>query len=151
MKVRPRYVVAVRLLLLAAIAYEGSAIAGKIAAARLLPAPVLRLDEPMPAPSRAPKQPENYYAVIYKRDIFNSTKPAPEPPQEPPRMSALQLRLWGVALHHDGRSSCIIEDLETTPQALYRIGDTVHGDARISGVQWDRVVLAEHWRKNPGR
>jgi general secretion pathway protein C len=46
-----------------------------------------------------------------------------------------------VAVHSDGSSYCIIEDLTTRKQELYRINDAVAGSASVKQIEWDRVIL----------
>src|SRR5262249_6836822 len=107
MSFSPRYyVVAANLVLLAAVAYLSSSILGTAFAARLIPPPDVEL-KPPPAPFEIEgSKPATYYAVIDKRDIFNSVKPPePTPVPEAPVVSPLKLKLWGVALHENARLS----------------------------------------------
>lgn len=141
MKISPRHFVWANLVLLALIAYWGASTVSTAVAAKLAPPPRVRLSQP-PAPiSREPRRPASYYASIPARDIFNSTKPEPEKPPEPPKPTELKLKLWGVAVHTDGTSSCVIEDLTTHKQDFYRINDKVAGTATVKAVEWDRVIL----------
>jgi len=60
----------------------------------------------------------------------------------------LNLRLWGVALHHGLQPSyAIIEDLTKRKQDLYRIGDSVAGAATLVAIEWDRVTLERDGQK----
>jgi general secretion pathway protein C len=141
MTIAPRYFVLAHLLLLAAIAYAASSVVGTAIAAKLAPPPVVHISEPPPPLARAARKPDSYYALIDTRDIFNSAKPEPEKPKGPPPKTELKVKLWGIAIHEDGKSSCVIEDLTTRRQELYHVGDTVQGIATIARVEWDRVVL----------
>ena len=79
MSFSPLYLVTANLVLLALAAYSASSIVGKALAARLIPAPEVELSPaPPPIPQEAAK-PESYYALIHRRDIFNSAQPEPEP------------------------------------------------------------------------
>ncbi len=141
MKISPRHFVWANLVLLALIAYWGASTVSTAVAAKLAPPPRVHLSQP-PAPiSREPRRPASYYASIPARDIFNSTKPEPEKPPEPAKPTELKLKLWGVAVHSDGSSSCVIEDLTTHKQDFYRINDKVAGTATVKAVEWDRVIL----------
>jgi general secretion pathway protein C len=141
MKISPRHLVWANLALLAMVAYWGASTVSTAIAARLTPSPDVHLSAPPPPLAREPKRPASYYAAIQSRDIFNSAKPEPEKPKEPPKPTELKLKLWGVVLHADGSSYCVIEDLTTRKQDLYRISDTVAGSAVVKQIEWDRVIL----------
>ncbi|MBI4516047.1 MAG: hypothetical protein HY699_09565 [Deltaproteobacteria bacterium] len=132
--------------MLAAIAYAGSAVVGTAIASRLIPAPAVHISDAPPPLAREGRKPNSYYALISTRDIFNSTKPAPEVPKGPPPITELKVRLWGVAIHAGGNSSCVIEDLNTHQQKLYKVGDTIQ-DATVSSVEWERVILTRDGRE----
>jgi general secretion pathway protein C len=144
MSFSPRYyVVAANLLLLAAVAYLASSIAGTALAAKLIPPPDVDL-KPAPPPFEIEAvKPASFYALIDKRDIFNSAKPPPpEPVIEAPVATPLKLKLWGVALHQNGRSSySIIEDLGAHKQGVYGIDAAVPGGATVKAIEWDKVIL----------
>lgn len=141
MKISPRHFVWINLVLLGLVAYWGAATVSTAVAAKLSLPPQVHLSQPPPPIAREPRRPTSYYANISTRDIFNSTKPEPEKPPEPPKPTELKLKLWGVAVHTDGSSYCIIEDLTTHKQDLYRINDKVAGNAIVKSVEWDRVIL----------
>ena len=141
MKISPRHLVWVNLALLALVAYCGASTVSTAIAARLTPSPDVHLSPPPPPLAREPKRPASYYASIQARDIFNSAKPEPEKPKEAPKPTELKLKLWGVVVHADGSSYCVIEDLTTRKQDLYRISDTVAGSAVVKQIEWDRVIL----------
>jgi general secretion pathway protein C len=141
MKIAPRHFLWINLVLLGLVAYWGAAVVSTAVAARLSLPPQVRLSQPPPPIAREPRRPASYYANISTRDIFNSTKPEPEKPPEPPKPTELKLKLWGVAVHTDGSSYCIIEDLTTHKQDLYHVHDKVPGNATVKSVEWDRIVL----------
>ena len=141
MKIAPRHLVWVNLALLALVAYWGASTVSTAIAARLTPSPEVHLSAPPPPIVREPKRPASYYASIQTRDIFNSAKPEPEKPKEPPKPTELKLKLWGVVVRTDGSSYCVIEDLTTRKQDLYRISDTVAASAVVKQIEWDRVIL----------
>ena len=142
MVISARYLVVVNLLLLALAAYSASAIVGTALGERLRPPPEAELSPPPPPIPAEAKKPASHYALIHRRDIFNSAKPAPKPVAKPAPLTPLKLKLWGVALHDSSDSYCIIEDLKKRKQGLYRIGDKVPGDATVNVIEWDRVVLS---------
>ncbi|GIW39554.1 MAG: hypothetical protein KatS3mg076_0131 [Candidatus Binatia bacterium] len=143
-----RYLVAANLLLLGFSAYWAAVTVNTVVAARLRPPPRVELRPPPPAAEPAANRPRQAYAVIHERDIFNSAKPAPPPPPPPPVRTQLQLRLWGVAIHHGSEPSyAIIEDLRQRKQDLYRVGDTVPGDAKLVKIEWDKVTLERDGKK----
>src|SRR5262250_775659 len=142
MKLSPRHLIWVNLVLLALVAYWGAATASTAISSRLNPPPEVHLSAPPPPIAREPHRPATYYAAIHVRDVFNSTKPEEEKPKEPPKPTELKLKLWGVSVHGDGTSSrCIIEDLTTHKQDVYSIHEAVPGNATVKQVEWDRVIL----------
>lgn len=146
MSFSPRYLVVVNLLLLALAAYSASSIVGTALAARLIPPPDVEISPP-PAPLEIePAKPANYYAVIPKRDIFNSVKPTPAAVQEVKEVAPtqLKLKLWGTAVFDKGNSFSIIEDQGARKQGVYGINATVPGNATVKAIEWDRVILSHN-------
>lgn len=142
MKLSSRHLVWVNLLLLTLVAYLAAASVSRVVAGYLTPAPVVRLRPPPPPIAKPPKRPLAAYAAISTRDIFNPSKPVEEVKVEaPPPPTKLNLKLWGVSIHSQGRSHCVIEDLTTRKQEVYRIGDTVPGPAVVKQIEWERVIL----------
>jgi len=142
MKISPRHLLWVNLVLLGLIAYWGASTVSTAAAARLTPLPQVHLSQPPPPIEHSNRRPASYYAAINSRDIFNSVKPESAKPAEAPKPTELKLKLWGVAVHSDGRPSyCIIEDLAKRKQELYRVNDKVAENVTIKAVEWDRVIL----------
>lgn len=147
MSFSPRYyVVAANLLLLAAVAYLSSSIVGTALAARLIPPPEVNIKPEPPPISMEGAKPATYYALINKRDIFNSAPPpAAAPPPEPVQVTPLKLKLWGVALHENKISSySIIEDLGAHKQGVYGINAAVPGGATVKSIEWDKVILSHN-------
>lgn len=148
MSFSPRYLVVVNLLLLALAAYSASSIVGTALAARLVPPHEVELPPP-PAPLvQEPVKPATHYALIHKRDIFNSVKPTPAPvaAAEPAAVTQLKLKLWGTAVFDSGSSFSIIEDLGARKQGVYGINATVPGNATVKAIEWDRVILVHNGR-----
>ncbi len=140
----PRYLVVVNLILLALAAYSASSIVGTALASRLIPPPEVIL-QPRPEPlEQEPAKPETFYALIPKRDIFNSAPP-PAPvvaaAEKPPEVTQLKLKLWGTAVNVSGGSYSIIEDLGARKQGVYGINSGVPGGATVKSIEWDKVVL----------
>lgn len=148
MRIQPRHLVWANFALLALVAYGAASTVSTAIAARLMPPPDLRLNPPPPPIEREGRRPATHYAAISTRDVFNSAKPEPEKPKEPPKPTELKLKLWGVVVHaEDGRSYCVIEDLNTRKQELFRVNDVVSGVARVKTVEWDRVILDRDGRE----
>jgi len=140
MKISPRHLVWVNLLLLALVAYWGAATVSTAIAAKLTPPPEVHLNPP-PAPIKVePHRPSSFYASISNRDIFNSVKPEPEKPPAPPPPTECKLKLWGVSVNINGASYSVIEDLVTHKQDLFRVNEKA-GGCTIKAVEWDRVIL----------
>jgi general secretion pathway protein C len=90
---------------------------------------------PLPhAPMPAPHEPLEAWAPIAARDIFNDGAPASRTAKDAPQ------RLVGVGFQ-GGEARAVIEDARTRRQELVRVGDPV-GDARVTAIAWDHVVLA---------
>jgi general secretion pathway protein C len=142
MSFSPRYLVAANLLLLALAAYSASSIVGTALAARLIPPPEVQLKPPPPPIELESVKPPSHYTLIHTRDIFNSAKPeAPAPAAPVAVVTPLKLKLWGVAIHDNGRSYSIIEDLGARRQSVYGINSEVPGGATVKAIEWDKVVL----------
>ena len=146
MSFSPRYLVVVNLLLLALAAYSASSIVGTALAARLVPPPEVNLSPPPDPLVQEPVKPANHYALIHKRDIFNSAKPTPAPVAEaaPAEVTQLKLKLWGTAVFDTGGSFSIIEDLGARKQGVYGINAMVPGNATVKAIEWDKVVLVHN-------
>ena len=84
-----------------------------------------------PLPRSAVPEPLEAWAPIAARDIFNGTTPSSSD-------DSVQ-RLVGVGFQ-GGEARAAIEDTRTHRQELVRVGDAV-GDARVSAIAWDHVVL----------
>lgn len=142
MKLSPRHLVWVNFALLTVVAYLGASAVSTAIAARFAPAPEVRLKPPPPPIAKPPKRPLAAYAAISTRDIFNPPKPIEEVKVEaPPPPTKLNLKLWGVSLHTRGPSYCVIEDLASHKQEVYRVGDRVPGEAVVKQISWDHVIL----------
>jgi general secretion pathway protein C len=144
----PRYLVAVNLILLALAAYSASAIVGTALAARYIQPPEVDISAPPPPIPEQSSRSASYYALIDKRDIFNSAKPevavAVEAPVAP---TQLRLKLWGVALQEGSDAYCVIEDEKKRTQGVYKIDDEVPGPATVKAIEWERVVLLNGGRE----
>lgn len=149
MKFSPRYLVGVNLVLLALVAYFGAATVSSAIAAWMAPPVSVRLSPPPPPLEHAGKRPLSHYASIHRRDLFNSVAKAPDepPPPPPPVKTELRLKLWGVAVRDNGNSYCIIEDVTTRQQELYRENDVVGQVATVKRVEWQRVILERDGRE----
>ncbi|GIW43010.1 MAG: general secretion pathway protein GspC [Candidatus Binatia bacterium] len=142
MKLSPRHLIWVNFLLLTLVAYLGASAVSAAIAARLAVAPEVHLKPPPPPIQKPAKRPLAAYAAISSRDIFNPAKPVEEVKVEaPPPPTKLNLKLWGVSLHTQGPSYCVIEDLASHKQDVYRVGDQVPGSATVKAINWDHVVL----------
>lgn len=146
MSFSPRYLVVVNLLLLALAAYSASSIVGTALAARLIPPPEVDLSPPPPPLVQEPAKPAAHYALIHKRDIFNSAKPtaAPVAVEAAPVVTQLRLELYGTAVYPNGESFSIIEDLGQRKQGVYGVNATVPGGATVKRIEWDHVVLVHN-------
>lgn len=111
-------------------------------AARYVQPPDVDISAPPPPIPEQANKPASYYALIDKRDIFNSAKPVEvAPPEATPAPTQLRLKLWGVALQEGSDAYCVIEDEKKRTQGVYKIDDEVPGGATVKTVAWDHVVL----------
>jgi general secretion pathway protein C len=108
-----------------------------------LPPPDVAINPPPDPLEQAPLKPASYYALIYKRDIFNSAKPVETPVvvAEKAAPTQLKLKLWGTAVNVAGSSYSIIEDQGARKQGVYGINAAVPGGATVKSIAWDQVVL----------
>jgi general secretion pathway protein C len=141
MKISPRDLIWVNLGLLALAAYWGASMVSAAIAARLTASPELHLSQPPPPLVREARRPQTYYASISQRDVFNSVKQPVEAPPEPKVRVECKSKLWGVAVHGDGSSYCIIEEPSTHKQKLYGINEKTVNCGTVKQVEWDRVIL----------
>lgn len=94
-------------------------------------------------PRRGIKQ----YAMISKRNIFNSEannkKPKNKKPPVPPKpeKSPLEVVLLGTATGAPDDSYAVLYDRKTREQDLYQINDFVQDKARILEIDRDRILL----------
>lgn len=103
-----------------------------------------KIASPAPPRTTAGRAPEDFYALIGRRNLFGVTekiferaKPAAAV-QRPPLASLLQV--WGTVAGDDKFSFAVIEVRGKGKQALYHIGDRVAG-AVVVRIDRDRVVL----------
>lgn len=141
MKFSPRHLVWVNLVLLALVAYLGASTVSTAIASKLTPPPEVNLKPPPPPISKVPKRPASHYASIHTRDVFNPARAVEEKPVVVVPVTKLDLKLWGVSVHSGGKSHCVIEDLKTHKQDVYRLGESVPGPATVRSIEWTRVVL----------
>ncbi len=142
MKISPRDLIWVNLALLALAAYWGASTVSAAIAARLTTSPELHLSQPPPPLMREARHPQAYYASISQRDVFNSVKQEVEKPPEAPKIVIeCKSKLWGVAVHGDGSSYCVIEEPSTHKQELYGINDKTVSCGTVKQIEWDRVIL----------
>ena len=144
MKISPRHLIWVNLVLLALVAYWGASTVSTAIAAKLAPPPEVHLSQAPPPIPKEMKHPLTFYAAIPTRDIFNSTHPelAPPPVVETPQPTKCNGKLWGVVVRDTEASSyAIIEETTKHVQDVYRIGETAGGCGTLKRVEWDRVIL----------
>ena len=149
MKISPRHLIWVNLVLLALVAYWGASTMSTAVAAKLTPPPEVHLRPALPPIAAQPHHPESYYAAIPTRDVFNSAHPTPVEVVvvETPQPTKCNGKLWGVVVHNDGASSyVIIEEGSTHKQDVYRVGETAGGCGTVKQVEWDRVILTRDGR-----
>jgi general secretion pathway protein C len=100
---------------------------------------------PQTETSETDTPPLDAYTLISRKNIFNSEQGKKEEPvvaeEEPIEESTLDVVLLGTAIGPPEDTFAVIEDPTTREQDLYQVGDTVHGEARITKVARCRIVL----------
>ncbi|RMG43076.1 MAG: hypothetical protein D6719_04565 [Candidatus Dadabacteria bacterium] len=85
------------------------------------------------------------YMLIAKRNIFGPlTPPMKSPTNQPPRIQpkpATPLTLIGTYISGDQDSYAIIQDDKKKAQDIFRINDSVFGDATLTAIFSDRVEI----------
>ena len=89
------------------------------------------------------KPPLSSYAIVYTRDIFNSTKAptATEGAALVATTSSANIRLLGTATSMQDRAFAIVENQTSRSQGLYREGDLVAPGIILVQVGWDRITI----------
>jgi general secretion pathway protein C len=105
---------------------------------------------------KAKRRPQSHYSVILDKNIFHAivkeTKNSPpkaKPDENPTNLekTPLEIRLRGTAVRDGGSSFAIIEDRRSRKEDLYHIGDTIQGEAKITQILRDRVVILRDGKK----
>jgi len=148
MKLTPRHLIIVNLLLLALVAYSGALTVTTAIAARLAPGPALRLSPPPPALKKEEKRPASHYAAISNRDIFNSVKPQEVVPTPAPVATECKGKLLGVVVNKrtPGESYAIVETSADHKQDSYKVGRVVPGCGTVKEVAWEQIILSHAGR-----
>lgn len=148
MKLTPRHLIFLNLLLLALVAYTGALTVSTAIAARLAPGPAIRLSQPPPPLKKEDKRPATYYAAISTRDIFNSVKPQEIVPTPAPVATECKGKLLGVVVNKKDptHSYAIIETAADHKQDAYRVGRTVPNCGVVKEVAWEQIILAHAGR-----
>jgi len=145
MKFSPQYLVVVNLLLLALAAYSASSIIDTLIAGRLMPKPSVELSDKPAVPPVQPPKDVAFYRKVTERDIFNSALAPTPAPTAAATIWQAPVKLIGVAVFRDPQySNCVLEDLKSHKQSIYRIGNQIDGtDAVVKAIEWDRVIIEQ--------
>jgi general secretion pathway protein C len=83
------------------------------------------------------------YAIVYTRDLFNSTKApvALEGTTTVAAASSANIRLLGTATSVEDRAFAIVENQTTHSQELYREGAFIAPGILLVQVGWDRITI----------
>ncbi len=148
MKLTPRHLIIVNLLLLAVVAYAGALSVSTAVAARLGTPSKITIS-PLPPPlKREDKRPASYYSAISARDIFNSVKPQEVVPTPAPVITECKGKLLGVVVNKKKpeQSYAVIETASDHKQDAYRVGRTVPNCGTIKEVAWEQIILTRDGR-----
>jgi len=133
-----------RLFLLTCFAYFCALSINSVVATKLtLPPAVLQKEEAFPSSSLQPQPSLSAYAIVYTRDIFNSTKALVPTTGATPdtTTNAANLKLLGTATGVQDRAFAILEEQTTRHQGLYREGEIVAPGVTLVLVGWDRAII----------
>ncbi|MGE0826821.1 MAG: type II secretion system protein GspC [Candidatus Binatia bacterium] len=133
----------VRCVLLTCVAYFCALSVNIGIATKFAPPPVVpNRSETYSLPSLSTKPPLSAYAIVYTRDIFNTTKaPLLTKGNVVASTTNTNLRLLGTATSQHGRAFAILEDQTTRAQGLYREGDLIAPGVLLVKVSWDRITI----------
>lgn len=84
------------------------------------------------------RKPRSYYSIIEKKSLFGVARGSR--PHRVERGATSSFRLKGTVILSSGRGYAILEDLATSAQRLYKLGDKV-GNFRLVSIKWRKVVL----------
>ena len=133
-----------RILLLTGLAYFCALSVSTVVATKFaLPPAVSQRQETVSSSTPQAKPPLSSYAIVYTRDIFNSTKapPATEGATLVATTNSANIRLLGTATSMQDRAFAIVENQTTHSQGLYREGDLVAPGIILVQVGWDRITI----------
>jgi general secretion pathway protein C len=104
--------------------------------------------------------PRSHYAVILDKNVFHAvvketsprTKGVAQMPVEVKQVedlakTPLEIRLRGTAVRDGGDSFAVIEDQRARKEDLYHVGDTILGQATLTQIFRDRVVMLREGKK----
>ena len=72
--------------------------------------------------------------------VFQPVPPPPPPPVIVPKVP-LNVQLVGTVVHPDSPSYAVIQDNRTRRQLIYRVGDYLVDDAKITKIERNRVIV----------
>ncbi len=139
-----------RVLLLTGLAYFCALSVNTVVATKLtLPPTVPQRQETSLFRTPQTTQPLSSYAVVYTRDLFNSTKAPPthEGTALVASASSANIRLLGTATRVQDRAFAIVENQATRSQGLYREGDIVAPGIILVQVGWDRIIIEREGKR----
>lgn len=106
------------------------------------------------------RKPRSYYAVILDKNIFHAVVKETSPVKNTPAQTGidvdqlknlaktpLDIKLRGTAVREGGGSFAVIEDRRSRKEDLYRIGDMILGEAKLTQIHRDRVVILRDGKK----
>ena len=133
-----------RILLLAGLAYFCALSVNIVIATKLAPSlSVPQRQDAVVSSTPQTKPPLSSYAIVYTRDLFNSTK-APTTTEGSALVattSSANIRLLGTATRAQDRAFAIVENQTTRSQGLYREGDLIAPGILLVQVGWDRITI----------
>ncbi|MBF6570472.1 MAG: PDZ domain-containing protein [Candidatus Binataceae bacterium] len=136
-----RYLAALNLILIAAMAYFAALCVNDIIARHLQPVSSIAVQPAVRPPQTVTLHRKGYYDVIAKRDIFNlqpQTQIAAPPPVV---VRDLHLKLLGTSIVTHHKPFAIVEDERSGQQVLYSVGDTIPDAGRLVEVQRSSIVI----------
>ncbi|MGD0073326.1 MAG: type II secretion system protein N [Candidatus Binataceae bacterium] len=135
-----RYVTALNLVLIAAVAYFAALSADDLISRDLSAGASLEAPTHASRRVRAGNLSRDAYSAIVERDVFNSVKAAPAAAVEASAVN-LHVKLLGTSESTAAKPFAILEDTSNHQQALYRLDDEIPDAGTLIAVQRKRVLI----------
>lgn len=152
----------VHLVLIGLLALALASVASRVVGSRL-DVKSGQVEHPTRRSTKTPKEkgrPRSHYSVILDKNIFHAVVKETSAQKKTSAQKAvdvdqvknlaktpLDIRLRGTAVRDSGDSFAVIEDRRTRKEDLYHTGDMILGEAKLTQIFRDRVVILREGKK----